>query len=443
MSPLDDELRTLLASRAEQVTPAPDPLAGIEQRARRMRRNRVAGAALASVIVLAGAGLAVPSLLPDRDSGATQFGTGQPGSGDDAPRAYRLDPADPWPYRGDPAALGGGMLTTTQSVWSTRHPGSTLTPLFGQVYEPSGQSEIAFVASGDGRTRWGYATSSESGPSFFVDDTIETKPAVLMAALPGDEGPRLFVLAAPNAGELGYAKDYQSFQTLVGTAPGVAYAPLEGDTTNAAVRVLDADGNLDKPVFLGPAPSAGSVSPPTAPVNVLDWAPRGETPDPATLDRATTAFAQADGKTGDAFTRVLFAGRTSDGRPYVYFQAWKGSQQARLAGYESDGRGGGTPFYGPEIGPDPTILGYVVTNGPSKELLVLVPRPGVGQVSYSPDDTTAFRVVANGRSDTNPVGLVDRDPRATNDRYEVNAADASLLQRGSVMTLLCGASGCG
>ncbi|MEO6204120.1 MAG: hypothetical protein ABIO67_01865, partial [Mycobacteriales bacterium] len=151
MSPLNDELRDLLSARAAQVAPSPDPLAGIEQRARRMRRNRFAGAALASVIVLVGAGLAVPSLLPDRDTGATQFGTGQPGSGDDAPRAYRLDPADPWPYRGDPAALGSCMLTTTQSEWSTRHPGSTLTPLFGQVYEPSGQHEMAFVASGDGR----------------------------------------------------------------------------------------------------------------------------------------------------------------------------------------------------------------------------------------------------------------------------------------------------
>lgn len=49
MSPIDDELRTALQRRATAVPPSPDPLAGIERRAGRMRRNRVAVSVAGSV----------------------------------------------------------------------------------------------------------------------------------------------------------------------------------------------------------------------------------------------------------------------------------------------------------------------------------------------------------------------------------------------------------
>ncbi len=618
MSPLDNELRSLLASRAGQVAPSPDPLAGIESRARRIRRNRLAGAALASVIVIAGAGLAVPSLLPDRDSGATQFGTQQPSStrgapistwqprgnatpealafaktsygtgspgdavfvrllwggspdngpqvliclagavgadGSEQPRdialvyyaedgvqqlvstqpltedarqitrvvdvgsgpyvvavgepgtteiayakdggddfavqkqtegvatfartgptgkdpdlglytfgdgdhktvevggpkagatgAYRLDPAQPWAYRGNQAALDSGMLKATQSEWSVRHPGSTLTPLFGQVYEPSGQREVAFVASGDGRTRWGYATSSKGGPEFLVDETLETKPVVLMAALPGDEVPRLFVLAAPTTGELGYAKDYRNFRTLVGPAPGVAYSPLEGDTINDAVRVLDGDGNLDKPVFLGPAPdfvarNSGSA----APDNLVTWPSRGATPDAAFLEKALTAFAQGLGaKRSDVEGKVLFAGDDDARNVFVFGQAWIKGSDAHTFGYSENSAGEATPFLGPVTANRPALLAFVVAAGAgqSRDTLIVVPTPGAAKTYYGAAQSEYTEIT--GQDYLKGVTLIDRSPKAQgNDMLKLVDAQGNKLFEGKVGPLLCGVKSCG
>ena len=52
MSPLDHELRAALSSRAHALSPAADPLPGIEARAGQLRRRRLTGS-------LAGAALAV------------------------------------------------------------------------------------------------------------------------------------------------------------------------------------------------------------------------------------------------------------------------------------------------------------------------------------------------------------------------------------------------
>ena len=62
MSPIDDELRTALQRRATGVAPSPDPLAGIERRAGRMRRNRVAASVAGTVLAVAAVATAVPLL---------------------------------------------------------------------------------------------------------------------------------------------------------------------------------------------------------------------------------------------------------------------------------------------------------------------------------------------------------------------------------------------
>ena len=69
MSPLDDELRTLFSDRADRLLPAADPLLGVERRARRIRRNRVAASIGGAAIAVAAIALALPSVLPDRDVG--------------------------------------------------------------------------------------------------------------------------------------------------------------------------------------------------------------------------------------------------------------------------------------------------------------------------------------------------------------------------------------
>ena len=452
MSPLDDELRGLLHARAGTVSPAPDPLTGIEQRAARMRRNRVAATVAGAALAVTAVAVGVPALVSDHDrAGGTQFAT--PGASASAsppptatPSPDALDPAQPWPYRGDAAVLGNSTLDTVRRDWATRHPASTLTPLYGHVYEPSGRPEIVFLSRDAGGDRWGVSTTSPSGTSFLADEPLPADTSVLMAPLPGDEVPRLLVLAGPNTGDMSYALDGQSFHTYVGTDPGVAFVPLQGDTSQDAVRVLPGNGDAAHPVFLGPAPDAppGTTPPTGAPSNALQWMPRGETPSADLMSKAELAFAQAGGNPAAKVTaKVLYAGSTADGHHYVFFQAWTPGQKARTAGYGIDPQGTGTPFYGPLIGAEPSLLAFDAGGNQGKELLILLPRPGVGRVRYAPSSSAPFQDVASGRSSINDVALIDRDPKATSDRVEVHAGDDSIVLTAPVMTLLCGASGCG
>ena len=113
MTPIDDELRSLLHKRADRVASPPDPMAGIESRARRMRRNRVAASVAGAALAVAAIAVAVPSLVPghdrDRDTVAT---TPTPTAPAVAPTygPNELDPANPWAYRGDATLLHPAML---------------------------------------------------------------------------------------------------------------------------------------------------------------------------------------------------------------------------------------------------------------------------------------------------------------------------------------------
>jgi len=624
MSPLDDELRTLLASRAAQVAPSPDPLAGIEARAGRIRRHRLAGAALASVIVLTGAGLALPALVPDRDSGATQFATQQPspetlalsswptrgaatpealafvkasygpsggpgpgevfvrllwgGSPDNGPQvvicvagqvdaegrqtprdivlasyaedgdkqligteaiaedarqitrvvdvgsgpyvvavgepgtrqiayaaaggdeflvqqqaagvatfartgptgsdpdlvrytfadgtqktveagppeaiaasATQLDPANPWAYRGDQAVVDG-LLPELQREWAVRHPGSTVTPLFGQDDEPARTRELAFVATGRGENRWGYARASEvAGTQIVVDEVLDGKPSILMAALPGDEVPRLFVLASPSTGDLAYAKDYRDdrdFRTVVGPAPGVGYQPLEGDTSNDAVRVLDGDGDLDKPVFLGPAPDAagsgdGGARPSTTPDNLLSWPGRGATPPPDFREAWLSSYAKGVGaKRSEVEGKVLFYGDDDSSNRFLVGQAWTGDQ-AHTVGYSVNGKGEATPFLGRITDKGTPVLAMVVApgTGQSTETLVVVPQPAVKKTYYGAPQSEWIEIV--GQDYLEGVTLIDRRPGTQDDLLKLETASGQKVFEGKIFPLLCGLKGCG
>lgn len=268
MSPLDDELRSLLHRRADAVPPSADPLAGIERRAGRMRRNRVLASVVATSMAVAAIALAVPSLVADPhrgDGDGTRFASSAP-SADPSPAAPgAFDPQRPWAYRGDAALVAPRELSSLQAEWGARHPGSTLTPLFGHVYEPSAKPEIAFSATGGDGDRLGVATSSDAGWTFEADQPLTAGATVLMVVLAGDEVRRLLVLAAPTTGQIAYAVDGETFRDYPGLDVGVAFIPLEGDTSHAVLRVLDGDGNLDRPVYDGPVPL--STAPPGAPTS--------------------------------------------------------------------------------------------------------------------------------------------------------------------------------
>ncbi|MDX6197334.1 MAG: hypothetical protein QOJ79_485 [Actinomycetota bacterium] len=457
MTPLDDELRALLQSRAEQVAPAPDPLGGIERRAKRMRRNRVGASVVGGALAVAAIAVAVPALIPDRD-GASQVAVTpvpSPTATLSAGRSYgpnELDPEHPWAFRGDRAVLSSGNVTTLLRDWELRHPQSVINPIFGQVYEPSQQAEIVFVSHAVGDERWGVATTGQSGIDLLVDDPLPVPSTALMAVLPGDELPRLLVVAGPATGDLSYAKDGASFQTVPGPTAGIAFIPLEGDTTQDLVRVLDGNGDMNNPVFRGPAPDASPTHTATpsgaTPANYLDWVGRANTPYPMDDSKVRFLFAQSMGRPADSASAVyhaLFTGK--DGQiAYTVGQAWfRGDTEAHTFGWASGTDSGNEVFLGPLTPKGSQLIAYVVSR-PSKgtDLLVIVPRIGAGPVSYSPDRTSAFVQKANGRSDQNPVALIDRDPKATNDRVEVRDGDGMhVLYSGAVSPLLCGASGCG
>ena len=119
MSPLDDELRRALSDRAVRVQPAADPLVGIEQLAKRIRRNRLASVA-ASVAMFAGAAaVAVPALLDSTGSSSSQEQIATPPttsrSSRSAPTGGRSRSRPPGTSPGTPAGSGARCW-----IWASR-----------------------------------------------------------------------------------------------------------------------------------------------------------------------------------------------------------------------------------------------------------------------------------------------------------------------------------
>ncbi len=426
MSPLDDELRTTLRSRAGAVHPTPDPLAGIEARAGRLRRRRTALAATGTALAVAAVVLVVPTVL-DRDSGRgaapTQFATTSSGG--------TLDPAQPWSFRG---TLSDAARADFARAWQSRHPGSTLTALFGQTYEPSGQEEAVFIASGPDGDRWGFVQNATTGPDFVKDEAYGTHRGALSVEQPGDEGvSRLIVVAAPDSS---IGSEQATFAPL---APGVGITPVE-----QAIHwtVTSSDG---RQVAQGDTEPASSSA---RPRNLLRWEARGGNELPL-VPGMRTSFAPALNTTPERVNyKVLFAGETAGGVRYLVGQIWASTdREVHSFAYAEGGTNGPEVFLGPLTPIDPSVLAFVLGSQPGSttDLLVVVPAPGAGQVSYDADATGPFTPVT-GQDQLNGVVLLDRDPRATADRLQVLDGNGNLDQpmfEGPVAPLLCGAKECG
>jgi hypothetical protein len=436
MSPLDDQLRAALHGRADVLAPSPDPLAGIERRARGMKRRRVAASVAGAALAVVAIAVAVPSL----GSGGkpTQYASGGPTS---LAPASTLDPEHPWAFRG--TTLTPGTAAHFQQEWASRHPGSRLSPLFAQVYAPSGQEEAAFVATGNGGPRFGWVT----GSSFLHDETYGLPEPALQFALPGDEVPRLVVVAAPDSTSVEYAADGHTYRAMTSLAPGVGSTPLEGDTTAARVRVTASDGTV-----VYEADAAGSAAGSSAqPVNVAPWPTRG-TPQHDLLPAARAAVApslQATAATVEL--KVLFAGRTTSGVRYVMGQAWKaGAASAHSFSYATGGTQGPDTFVGPETAKAPAVLAFALTNlpGTAGELLVVIPEPRTTQVLYDTDGAGAFQ--PRDTPGAEGVVLIDRAASPAGggaDRLQLLTGNGDpatdVTFEGTVASLLCGLSNCG
>ena len=454
MSPIDDELRTALQRRATGVAPSADPLAGIERRAGRMRRTRMAASLAGSVLAVAAVATVMPVLTgaPDAPPVAVTRPTATP-----APTAttssYALDPRAPWAYRGTPLEqLGTGTVETVTREYAAKlgvpEDVVTLTPLWGQVDEPSARTELVFLATVGGvggAARWGLARSSEAGPEFVEDQPLPEPAVALAAALPGDEVARLVVVAAPTVGELQYGPDDASeFVAMTALAPGVGVTPLEGDPLTATYRVVDPAGaellRTRVPQVAAPdggadpdGPVAGDA--PSPPTNVVDWPLRGSVPDEL-AEQATTAFAQEVGVLRDRVgTRLLYGGER-DGTAYVLLQGWYGSDARAYAYARALDTGSSASALMSATAPGPAAFVSLLDG-----VLLVVPEPSAGQVLYAPDaDSEPVAVPDQG---TEAAVLVDRAAEVVGDRLLVLDGDGDPerpVLRGSVVDLLMASS---
>jgi hypothetical protein len=241
----------------------------------------------------------------------------------------------------------------------------------------------------------------------------------------------------------------------------VAGAALAAVAIGVAVPLLVTSGSAGRaprtaqvagPVSASPAPSP-TASPTSGqassaePLNLLTWQARGSAVPAAHLTGIKQGFAAFVGNDQNVEFRALFS-TTHHGLTVTVGQAWKNGELAYDVGYATGGANGPELFIGRKTVLQTPVVAFNAAGatGSGKDLLVLVPRPGTGQVSYSPDATAAFSAVASGRSDIDAVGLVDRDPKAQQDRVEILDGDGNRdkpLYRGGAAALLCGAKECG
>lgn len=434
MSPIDDELRAALHGRASALAPSPDPLAGIERRAKRIQRNRIGAAVAASALAVSAIAVAVPALQSATSSGpnvpnVAASPTAEPES---TATTYPLDPQAPWAYRGaDLELLGPGTLDTIEREFGIRHGTNDveLTPLFGQVWEPSGKFELVFLASVDGEYRWGISESpNEAGPEFLWDELLADGQDSLAAALPGDEVARLLVVAAPEASALDYGPDDASeFMPMAELADGVATIALEGDPATDRFRVTWPSNGADEVSAERLAPDLGVESAPADP-QALDpenpWEVRGDRSlvTDGQLEALGEDWADRNGISAvveieplyvqryeaDAGVEVVYIVRSGDG-PWTW-------------GVASMGEGGWTWYAEHEITEPLTALAAALPGDEGQERLLVLAAPSMGGGMYAADGTDFAPM-----TDLAPgVFITPRSPGDEDDRFMVLDGDGDL-----------------
>jgi hypothetical protein len=439
MTPLDDELRRTLSSRAATLAPSPDPLAGIEARASRIRRLRVAGAMAGAAVAVAAVALAVPSLVPDRASKAQPGASPAPGA---PPANAMLQSSD---QVGVPTAPGTSRVV---DAWRARHPGNgtvyVITLLDGRQDStpPVTYAILEVWRDGDPASAV-VAQDTTTTPVLVRDDVLPASSPLIDGVVGGSQQPLVVYALADGVNALDYDRGDGRI-THVATFPSPGHLSGIFDRTGPdgardTVTANYTDGRtVTQVVWLVPNDDH------QPPANLVSWIFRGDASAGPSVDDLLTTYAKTRGADpANAAYQASYTAATTSGVRYTIGQAWiTGDTTATTVSYATGGTTGAVLRTYPSTSNTAYGIAALLTDlpGSTTDLLVVVPRPGVGQVSWSPSSTGAFQPVASGRSDLNGIALIDRAMNETNDRLEVLDGDGNIdhpVYRGPVTALLC------
>ena len=244
MSTDEQWLRETL-SPPEVVVPA-DLAHRAERTARRIRRRRVFGLALAAAVVVA-VPLAVRDTGPDPTPAATGGGCPPPTAAP-APRPVGTT-APTWPYRGDPALEGVARGSATGLT--------DVRPLLGAGLADGG---VVTMAAGRNSTGWVLRYQVEnSGTGLGVNAATVPLPVldggtqlslIVQAGRPAAPGSALVVLGPPDADRIGYTGCTPDRRPVTLTAAGSWLTRDVGGAVGPGRLTVDAGG---RPVYAGPA----------------------------------------------------------------------------------------------------------------------------------------------------------------------------------------------
>jgi hypothetical protein len=137
-----------------------------------------------------------------------------------------------------------------------------------------------------------------------------------------------------------------------------------------------------------------------------------------------------------------------DGVSFTTGQAWfAGEDKAYAVSYSVGPDNVPQFFVGPPTPANPWGLAFLIGGfgNTDHDLLVVVPKPGTGQVLYDDNASGAFKP-APMPSELDGVALIDRDLQASNDRLQTLDGNGDLdhpIFEGPVTPLLCGLKECG
>lgn len=200
MSPIDDELRRVLAARSGEVALETDPMAGIEREAKSIRRRRTGTAVLGAALSVAVVALAVPSirtsLVADKRPHRV---AGQPTTPSPSAVPTTQVPAV-WTWPSVPSLNG----TTVRDIWATDQKVSSerieTRTLLSQPYS-AGTVELTLLRV-DGKTHavW-YLGGRAQNPAGIVADRVLEEPVLqLSLAVPSAPSGMSAVVLIPAPG---------------------------------------------------------------------------------------------------------------------------------------------------------------------------------------------------------------------------------------------------